>query len=372
MILWLTNALKNYFHIPAIFEYYSFRMALSALTSLFLTITLGKPFILKLYQLKIGQKIRKEECPHLGELHKAKENTPTMGGALILASMLTSLLLWMDLSHPFTWILAATTVYLGLLGGYDDYLKIKYKNTKGVSARKKLIAQLVFAVFLSYYLLGPFTQQYGDYMTWIYIPFVKGPLIHFQGLFLLLLFVFWFLVISGSSNAVNLTDGLDGLAAGNLIMVACCFGAIAFVSNHFQISNYLNILYLEGSGEIAIYMSALVGGCLGFLWYNSHPAQVFMGDTGSLALGGILGVSSILLRREFLLLIVGGVFVAEALSVLLQVGSFKFRNKKRIFLCAPLHHHFEYMGIAETKVVLRFWIIGFLLSVIGIVSIKFQ
>lgn len=372
MILWLINLLKTHLHIPALFEYYSFRMSFAALTSLLVTVFSGKFFIRKLYELKIGQKIRKEECPLLGELHKKKEDTPTMGGILILVSMLISLLLWMDLTHPFTLILALTTLVLGALGAMDDYLKIKHRNTKGLSARKKLAIQFVFALLLSFYLLGPYAVDYGDFMSWVYVPFIKGPTLHFQGLFLLLLALFWFFVISGSSNAVNLTDGLDGLAAGNLIMVASCLSVIAFVSNHYQVSRYLNILYLEGSGEIAIYLSALVGGCLGFLWYNSYPAQVFMGDTGSLPLGGILGVSSILMRRELLLVIVGGVFVAEALSVILQVGSFRLRNKKRIFKCAPLHHHFEYLGLPETKVVLRFWIVGFLLSVIGLISIKFQ
>ncbi|MCH9634196.1 MAG: Phospho-N-acetylmuramoyl-pentapeptide-transferase [Chlamydiae bacterium] len=372
MILLLVNYLNNYFHIPRVFEFYSFRMGLSALTSLLVTILYGKVFIKKLYELKIGQTIRKEECPVLGELHQNKEHTPTMGGILILFSMFISLLLWMDLSHPFTIILALVTLILGTLGAIDDFLKIKYKNSKGLSGKKKILCQLIFAVLLSFYLLGPFSQKYGEYISWLYVPFIKGPLIHFSGAFVLLLALLWFLVISGSSNAVNLTDGLDGLAAGNLIMVASSLAIIAFVSNHFQISKYLNILYVEGSGEIAIYLSALVGGCLGFLWYNSYPAQVFMGDTGSLPLGGILGVSAILLRKELLLIIIGGIFVAEALSVILQVGSFKLRNKRRIFKCAPLHHHFEYLGLPETKVVMRFWIIGFLLSIIGIISIKFQ
>lgn len=357
---------------PLVFEAYSFRMGLGALTSLLVTIFYGKVFIKKLYELKIGQTIRKEECPLLGELHRKKEDTPTMGGVLILFSMLVSLLLWMDLTQPFTIILACTTIFLGVLGGIDDYLKLKHRNSKGLSGRKKMVAQLGFGLLLALYLLGPFSEQYGPFMSWVYIPFIKGPLIHFTGFYLLLLGALWLLVVCGASNAVNLTDGLDGLAAGSLIMVASSLAIIAFVSNHFQISKYLNILYLEGSGEIAIYLSALVGGCLGFLWYNSYPAQVFMGDTGSLPLGGVIGVSSILLRRELLLVIIGGIFVAEALSVILQVGSYKLRNKRRIFRCAPLHHHFEYLGWAETKVVHRFWIIGFLLSVIGIISIKFQ
>ncbi len=357
--------------LPNVFEYTSFRMAMAAITSMVLTIFCGKFFIRKLYELKIGQPIRKEECPHLGKLHEKKEDTPTMGGVLILVSMLLSLFLWMDLTHPFTYILLITTLFLGGLGAIDDLLKLKKRNAKGLSAKKKFIAQTIFSICLAAYLLGPFSIEHGPYMSWIYLPFIKGPFLHFSGVLLICLVLFWILVVNGWSNAVNLTDGLDGLAAGNLIMVASAFAVIAFVSNHYSISQYLNILYIEGSGEIAIYMSALVGGCLGFLWYNSHPAQLFMGDTGSLPLGGIIGVCSILLRREILLALIGGVFVVEALSVILQVGSFKLR-KKRVFLCAPLHHHFEYLGWPETKVVLRFWIIGFLLSVIGVVSLKFQ
>jgi phospho-N-acetylmuramoyl-pentapeptide-transferase len=373
MILLLLEFIQKYnIKVPSVFEYYSFRMSMAAITALVLTIFYGKVFIKKLYELKIGQPIRKEECPVLGELHKSKDGVPTMGGILILFSMLISLLLWMDLRHPFTLILAATTLIFGLVGGIDDYLKLKEKNSKGLSAKKKFLVQTIFSIFLACYLLGPFSAHNGSFMSSLYIPFIKGPLIHFQGVFLILLVLFWICVVNGASNAVNLTDGLDGLAAGNLIMVASSLAVIAFVSNHFLVSNYLNILYIEGSGEIAIYLCALVGGCLGFLWYNSHPAQVIMGDTGSLALGGVIGVSSILLRREILLAIIGGVFVAEALSVILQVGSFKLRNKKRIFLCAPLHHHFEYLGWPETKVVLRFWIVGFLLSVVGVLSLKFQ
>ncbi len=373
MILILIKLLREFqFKVPTVFEYYSFRMSMAAITSLVLTIFYGKVFIKKLYELKIGQPIRKEECPTLGELHQKKEGVPTMGGILIIFSMLASLFLWMDLTHPFTWILLATTVVLGTLGAVDDFLKLKGKNSKGLSGKKKFICQTLFAVFLAFYLLGPYATQYGSHMSWLYIPFVKGPVIYFHGVLVILLVLFWICVINGTSNAVNLTDGLDGLAAGNLIMVASSLALIAFVTNHFSISQYLNIQYIEGSGEIAIYLMSLVGGCLGFLWYNSHPAQVIMGDTGSLALGGIIGVSSVLLRRELLLVIIGGVFVAEALSVIIQVGSFKLRNKKRVFLCAPLHHHFEYLGWPETNVVLRFWIVGFLFSVVGVLSLKFQ
>ena len=211
-----------------------------------------------------------------------------------------------------------------------------------------------------------------EYASRLYIPFFKESLVTASGWGVIFMAFFFFIVITGSSNAVNLTDGLDGLAAGCLIMVAGALAVVAFVSNHLEIARYLNILYVEGSGEIAIYLSALIGACLGFLWYNGYPAQVFMGDTGSLTLGGIIGVSAVLLKREFLLGIVGAIFVAEALSVILQVASYRLRNKKRIFLCAPLHHHFEYKGWPETKVVIRFWIVGLLFAIIGIASLKFQ
>lgn len=418
MIFFIINFLKEGWgvKVPAVFAYYSTRMILAALTSLFLSLFLGPYFIRKLYELKIGQPIRKEDCPLLGELHEKKKDTPTMGGILILASMLISLILWMDLTHVFTLILGVTTLFLGFIGGRDDYLKLKYKNSKGMSARHKLLAQFVLSSLIASYFLFPGLQQNlqmgrwfvppvvkenqvqapkgvnvanespgekGDastvtilplqhYMSRLYIPFFKDPLIVFTGASILFMVFLIFFVITGSSNAVNLTDGLDGLAAGCLMMVAGCLMTIAFVSNHVEIARYLNILYVEGSGEVAIYLSALVGACLGFLWYNGHPAQVFMGDTGSLALGGIMGVSAVLLKRELLLGLVGGVFVVETLSVILQVASYRWRNKKRIFLCAPLHHHFEYKGWPETKVVIRFWIVGLLLAIIGIASLKFQ
>lgn len=397
---------------PMVFSYTSTRMMLAALTALVISIFLGPRFIKKLYELKIGQSIRTDECPLLGQLHEKKKDTPTMGGILILFSMLAALLLWMDLTHIYTLMMLLTTVSLGFLGGRDDYLKLKYKNTRGLAGRKKLLYQFALGAFVAaYFLFPPLAESlhFGDWFvppvvkeqiavkvnadpslsnqqtallsksiplaehaSRIYIPFMKEPLVIFSGLLSLLSALFIIFVITGSSNAVNLTDGLDGLAAGCLILVAVCLAFIAFISNNIDLASYLNILYIEGAGEIAIYLSAFAGACLGFLWYNGHPAQVFMGDTGSLTLGGILGVSAVILRREALLGIVGGIFVAEALSVIIQVASFRLRNKKRVFLCAPLHHHFEYKGWPETKVVIRFWIVGLLLALIGLASLKFQ
>ena len=386
--------------VPNAFLYFSTRMILAAATTLLFVIVLGPRFIKKLYELKIGQSIRgMEECPQLAELHGKKKDTPTMGGILILSAISAALVLWMDLSNVFTWLLLLTMWALGFLGGIDDYLKLRFKNSKGLRARKKLFIQVALSSLLALYLLSPTVQHWvplkppsakeqvlqprqgkraliitktlplKEYTSQIYIPFFKGPVLHL-GWFLSFLFILF--VITGSSNAVNLTDGLDGLAAGCLVMVSIVLGLFAFFSNHIDLARYLNILYIEGSGEIAVFLFAMAGACLGFLWYNGYPAQVFMGDTGSLALGGVLGFAAVLLRREVVLGIAGAIFVAEALSVILQVLSYRYRNKKRIFLCAPLHHHFEYLGWPETKVVIRFWIISLLFAMIAVASLKFQ
>ncbi len=384
---------------PAAFAYFSTRMILAATTALLVTIVLGPRFIKKLYEMKIGQPIRSvEEVPLLAELHGKKKDTPTMGGILILFSMAVALILWMDLRSVFTWILLATTAALGFLGGIDDYLKLRHKNSKGLKARKKMAIQVGFSVLIAFYLLVPQVTQAlsgkkffrppiakeqvmegkrittttlttREYIEEFYLPFFKDSVFAFP---LLLSFLWIVFVITGSSNAVNLTDGLDGLAAGCLVMVSLVLALFAFLSNHIDLARYLHILYIEGSGEIAVYLFAMAGAALGFLWYNGYPAQVFMGDTGSLAMGGVLGVSAILLRREVILAIAGAIFVAEALSVILQVLSYRYRNKKRIFLCAPLHHHFEYKGWPETKVVIRFWIISLLFAIISVASLKLQ
>jgi len=381
-----------------VFSYFSTRMILAAVTCLLFTIFLGPSFIKKLYELKIGQSIRSaQECPLLAELHEKKKDTPTMGGILILSAMLVSLFLWMDLTNVFTWLLMLCTVVLGMIGAVDDYYKLRYKNSKGIKPKKKLLFQVLFSTLVSLYLLAPSFQSFIEkttslkppiaktfsekrvttlsttkYSSMLYMPFMKQPLLEFKGALLFILWLFLILVITGTSNAVNLTDGLDGLAAGCIIMVAITLAIFAFLSNHMELSRYLNILYIEGSGEIAVYLLALSGAALGFLWFNGYPAQVFMGDTGSLGLGGILGLSAILIKRELILALAGMIFVVETLSVILQVLSYKFRNKKRIFLCSPLHHHFEYKGWPETKVVLRFWIISLLFCIIAIASLKFQ
>lgn len=395
MLLFLFSYLQKAFslQVPAAFYYSSTRMLLAALTALVFTLFLGPACIKKLYALKTGQSIRVEDCPMLAQLHEKKKDTPTMGGVLILGALLFSLLLWMDLQSVFTWILFATTVWIGGIGAYDDFLKLKYKNSRGLKGKKKLFFQVLFAAGLAVYLLFPsinegflsskvmhtpiaqqenITLSLSAYSLQYYLPFIKDPIFILQGLGVVAGFFFTVFVVTGSSNAVNLTDGLDGLASGCLVMVSLVLALVGFFSNNIELAKYLNILYIEGSGEIAVYLCALAGACLGFLWFNGSPAQVFMGDTGSLALGGILGVSAVLLRREFLLAVVGGVFVVETLSVMIQVLSYRLRNKKRVFLCTPLHHHFEYKGWPETKVVMRFWIVSLLLCIIGIISLKLQ
>ncbi|MBS0656432.1 MAG: phospho-N-acetylmuramoyl-pentapeptide-transferase [Verrucomicrobia bacterium] len=381
-------------HLLTFFDYTSTRVMLATCQSLLFCLFFGPYFIKKLSQLNAGQPIREDNGFLLGELHKSKKNTPTMGGVLILASVLSSLVVWMDLTSPFTIILFLTAVIFGTLGGYDDYLKLRYKNSKGLSGKKKLIVQLLWASMVIAYLQGflPESMEWlrppvilefaeGDsknvllslqeYSSRIYVPFVKEPVFILTGAAGVILCAFLAFVIVGSSNAVNLTDGLDGLATGLCILAAGTLGVFAFLSNHAEIAAYLNILYVEGSGEIAVFLAAVCGACLGFLWFNCQPAQLFMGDVGSLSLGGVIGVSAVLLNREFLLGLVGGIFVVEALSVIVQVGSYKWR-KKRVFLCAPLHHHFEYKGWKESKVVIRFWIIGILLSLLGLISLKLQ
>ncbi len=398
MITLINEYLKANFglKIPSVFFYYSTRMILAAITSLAVVIFLGPRFINLLKAFQRAQILRTEDCPEICQ-HKKKQDTPSMGGILILGAMLVSLFLWMDLRHIFTAILLFSTISFGLLGFGDDYVKFKSGSSKnGMSGKVKLLLQTLLASMLAIYLLcpscyeslgignwfnpptikelwdQPVTLTLQQYAGRFYLPFIKDPVLELTGMWLILAALLIMFVVIGSSNAVNLTDGLDGLATGCLIMVASCLALFAFVSNNVDLASYLNILYVEGSGEIAIYLSAFVGACIGFLWYNGHPAELFMGDTGSLALGGIIGVSAVLLNREGLLALIGGVFVAETLSVILQVASFRWRNKKRIFLCTPLHHHFECKGWPETKIVIRFWIIGLLLAIVGIASLKFQ
>lgn len=396
MLLFLLEGLQYLTHlkIPTVFYYCSTRMLLAALTTLVMVIFLGPRFIAWLFNLKTGQSIRVEDCPMLAQLHEKKKHTPSMGGLLMLFSIGVSSLLWMDLTSSFTLILLVTTLWLGCLGGIDDYLKMRHKNSKGLRGKYKFALQCLFASLLAMYLFIPgFSESLHSgrwfippiakdplgleltlqqYQGVFYLPFKKAPLFILGGGALIIAYFISLIVITGTSNAVNLSDGLDGLASGLILMVAAVLAVVAFLSNHLDIAKYLHILYIEGSGEIAIFLCAMFGATLGFLWYNGYPAQVFMGDVGSIPLGGLLGVSSVLLRKELLLALIGIVFVAEALSVIIQVISFKCRKGKRVFLCSPLHHHFEYKGWHETKVVIRFWVFGLIFALLGLASLKFQ
>ena len=375
--------------LPHVFSYASTRLLMAALTALIFSIFLGPRFIRKLYSLKIGQPIRVEECPLLGELHHDKKDTPTMGGILVVFSLIVSTLLWGDLSSSYLKLLLVVTLLFSFLGGRDDYLKLKYKkNSKGLSGKKKLLTQGAIAALVALFMLIPgFTNFFGEmpvikeglyalnlqaFAGNIYVPFMKTPWLQLSGVGLIGIF-FWILfIVVGTSNAVNLTDGLDGLASGLLVMAGLAFGIFAYLMSVESFADYLNLVYIDQASEVAVFLAAMIGALLGFLWFNGFPAQLFMGDIGSLTLGGILGTVAILLGRGLLLGIVGAVFVAEALSVILQVISYRYFNKKRIFLCAPLHHHFEYKGMKETKIVIRFWIVGLLCLLIGLISIKFQ
>ncbi len=380
--------------VPSLFFYASTRMIFATIFGLGLTIILGPVFIKKLYELKIGHTVRVSDVAALAGQYQKSKSVPSMGGILFITTVLVSGFIWMDFSSPFTVILFLAMIWMGLIGFIDDLAKIKRGKSFGISGRLKFSLQVLFSLLLSLYLFSPMVTDSikgirpplakekmeggtmkrlttKEYASHYYIPFCKKPIV-VSGIGIILAILLTLFVITGSTNAVNLTDGLDGLAAGLALFVAFVLAIVAFLSNNMAISSYLNILYIEGSGEIAIFLCALMGALLGFLWFNGYPAELFMGDTGSLALGAILGVSAVLLRREFLYAIVGGVFVMETLSVILQVLSFKYRGGKRIFLCAPIHHHFQMKGWHEMKVVIRLWMIGLLLALIGLASLKVQ
>ncbi len=364
-MLYYLYFLRDKIFVFNVFKYITFRASFAAITSMFLTLFFGPYMIRKLYELKIGQPIRKEECPPLFELHKDKEGTPTMGGLLIVISVVISTLLWANLSNVFVWVVLISIWWFSLTGFYDDYLKLKSKSSKGLSAKKKLLSQVIFSFFIALFMMNNSGTK--EISTKLFMPFFKNAVFD-MGIFYVLLIIF---VITGSSNAINLTDGLDGLAIGCFIITMMPFTAMAYISGHIKFADYLHIHYIPQAGELAVFCSAIVGAGMGFLWYNSYPAQVFMGDTGSLALGGVIGTLAVLIKKEVYLLIVGGVFVFEALSVILQVGSFKLR-RKRIFKMAPFHHHLEMKGWPETKIVVRLWIISVIFALIGLSALKLR
>jgi len=359
MLYWLLYPLRTDIHAFRIFGYVTFRAVMATLTAMLITFLLGPKFIRFLKKLKYGEEIR-DDGP---KSHHAKAGTPTMGGLLLISSMSFSVILWGNLSNIHVWVLWLTTLAFSWLGFTDDYRKSVKKIRKGMPGRTKFAWQLIIsAVFSLFIYKFPLSEIHNSKL---YFPFLKDPIIDLG----IVAVFFWIIFINGFSNAVNLTDGLDGLAVGLSLIVLTTLGIVAYLTGVQDLASYLLIPFIPDANELTIFIGSLLGAGVGFLWYNSHPAQVFMGDTGSLALGGGIAMSAILIKREILLFILGGIFVAEAASVMLQVGFFKLR-KKRIFKMAPVHHHFEMLGWHENKIVVRFWIIGILLALVSLSSLK--
>ena len=355
------NSLVEYFTFLNVFKYLTVRTGLAMITSMFVVFVVGTPFINYFQKKKIYNPIR-EDGPKNHIIKKI--GTPTMGGVLILAGLLSGILLWSDLSNPFNWFLIFILTSFGILGACDDLKKIKNKNSAGISSKLKIIVQVILAF------IGIMILSYGANpvdLKNLYVPFFKNIIINLGWFFI----PFYLFVIVGASNAVNLTDGLDGLATVPVILVAACFAFISYLTGNVLFSDYLQIPYIEGVGEVSVFCGSIIGSCLGFLWFNAPPAKIFMGDTGSLALGGSLGAVSIITKHEIVLAITGGLFVFEAFSVIVQVVSFKLTGK-RIFKMAPIHHHFEKKGWAESTVVVRFWIISIILAMVGLATLKLR
>ncbi len=342
-----------------VFKYITFRAAMAALTAFILSVFMGGRVIRMLRGFNTAHRNERTGFEKISEQQKHKESVPTMGGVLMIGAVAVSSILWSDLKNPYLWIALGSTVWLGVIGFIDDYLKRVYNNSKGLQAITKLTGQLVLSVVVGYILYD------GFHWDGVHVPFFKDLVISLGPFYIL----FVCFVLVGSSNAVNLTDGLDGLAIGCSIFIALTYAIISYLTGNAIFSDYLNLPFIAGAGELTVFCASWVGAGLGFLWFNSYPASVFMGDTGSLSLGGAIGIVAVLIKKELLLLLVGGIFVAEALSVILQVVSFKTR-KKRIFLMAPLHHHFQLKGWSETKVVIRFWIVSVMLALAGLASLK--
>jgi len=360
MLLFLTEYLSQFNSGFQVFQYLTVRGILGILTALMLSLMIGPYMIRRLNYHQIGQVVR-DDGP---ETHLSKAGTPTMGGALILVSIIVSSLLWADLRNPNVWVVVLVTGLFGAIGWIDDYRKIFEKNPKGLPARWKYFWQSLIGLFAAVYL---YTNAASPVETQLFVPFFKDFAL---GLGPFYIVIAYFMIV-GFSNAVNLTDGLDGLAILPTVMVGAALGIIAYLTGHAQFSEYLGIAYIAGAGELGIFCGAMAGAGLGFLWFNTYPAQVFMGDVGALALGAALGVVAVIVRHEIVLLIMGGVFVMETLSVILQVASYKLTGK-RIFRMAPLHHHFELKGWPEPRVIVRFWIITVILVLCGLATLKIR
>ena len=350
-----------------VFSYITFRAICAGITAFLISVIFGNFVIRKLISLKFGQPIRTAAEVHkLHELHGSKKGTPTMGGLLLIGSIVISTLLWAKPENPFVWLVLFSAVFLGGIGFYDDWLKVTKKSSDGISSRLKFVLQCLLAgIFTLFFLTNPKLSAMAQQL---FVPFFKEPLVLGMGV---LTFIFYLLVIVGTSNAVNLTDGLDGLATGCTATVAATYAVLVYVAGNIKTATYLQVPFVPYAGELAVLCVALLGACLGFLWWNAHPARVFMGDTGSLAIGGMLGAVAICCKQELLIVIVGGVFVMEAMSVILQVASFKTTGR-RIFKMSPIHHHFELSGWKENTVIVRFWILSVLFALLGLATLKLR
>jgi len=363
MLYYLLSELRHTFSVLNVVRYITFRTAVASLTALFLVLLLGPWMIERLRNFQIGQYIR-EEGP---QRHQAKAGTPTMGGLLILAGILIPTLLWGDLKNRDVWLLMLSTLSFGAIGFADDYLKVVKKQNMGLTSRRKFYGQILVGLLLGTTLFLLSLKEPELYSTRLVFPFFKTLRPDLSAFYIL----FAVLVVVGASNAVNLTDGLDGLAIGSTLIASAAFTVLAYVSGHRKFSDYLDVLYLPGAGEVTVFCGAIVGASMGFLWWNCYPAQIFMGDVGSLSLGGALGTVAILIKQELLLFSVGGLFVIEALSVIVQVASFKLTGK-RVFRMAPLHHHFELVGWTEPQIIIRFWIVAFVFALFSLTTLKLR
>jgi len=378
LLYWLLyQKLFPYFRLFRIFRYLTFRTVFASLTALLIGLLIGPYVIERLREFQIGQYIR-EEGP---QSHQKKSGTPTMGGVLICISILVPTLLWADLSNPYVWLVMLSTLAFGAIGFADDYIKVVHRRNQGLTARAKLGLQFLASAAVAAALVVMETR--GEYSTRLMVPFAKrfrpdlvwewmGHIPHMHWLVFVPFVIFVMLVLSGASNAVNLTDGLDGLAIGCTIIAAGALTVLTYVSGHSVFSDYLELQRMPMVSELTVFCGSMVGASIGFLWYNAHPAEVFMGDVGSLALGGAIGTVAVVIKQELLLPFIGGVFILEAVSVMLQVGSYKLRNGKRIFKMAPLHHHFELMGWSESKVIARFWILALVFALFALTTLKLR
>lgn len=360
MLLWLSAWLEHYFHVFHVFQYLTLRAILGTLTALAMALILGPRVIRQLSSHRVGQVIR-DDGP---QSHLSKAGTPTMGGTLVIISILISALLWSDLSNRYVWLVLFMMLGFGAIGYWDDYRKLVLKHSRGMPARQKYALQSLLGFGAAFYL---FFSAKLPVETQLLLPFFKNMSLSLGPFFILLTYF----VIVGSSNAVNLTDGLDGLAIMPSVMISAALGVFAYVTGNIQFANYLAIPYVPGAGEMVVFCGALVGAGLGFLWFNTYPAQVFMGDVGALALGAALGTIAVIVRQEIVFFLMSGIFVLETVSVILQVASFKLTGK-RIFKMAPIHHHFELKGWPEPRVIVRFWIITFVLVMCGLATLKLR